>query len=136
MENMRQKSASLLMAILLLLGLTVPASASAREDLQMAVEKSEAYMLQAVKDPQVGSIGGEWAVIGLARSGYAVPQSYYDQYMKTVERYVNAHDGKLHDKKYTEYSRVILALTAIGADPSDVAGYDLLAPLGDFEKIV
>lgn len=136
MEKIIQKGVRLLMVILMTLGLTVPVNASVRTDLQTAVEKSAAYMLQAVKDPQVGSIGGEWAVIGLARSGYGVPQSYCDKYLKTVENYVKAHGGKLHDKKYTEYSRVVLALTAIGADPSNVAGYDLLAPLGDFEKTV
>ena len=42
----------------------------------------------------------------------------------------------LHERKYTEYSRVILALTAIGRDPSKVAGYNLLMPLGDFEKTI
>ena len=44
--------------------------------------------------------------------------------------------GVLHERKYTEYSRVILALTAIGRDPSKVAGYNLLTPLGDFEKTI
>ena len=38
--------------------------------------------------------------------------------------------------KHTEYSRVILALTAIGRDPSKVAGYNLLMPLGDIEKTI
>ena len=38
--------------------------------------------------PQVGSIGGEWAVLGLARSGYDVPDSYYQDYYATVEAYV------------------------------------------------
>lgn len=49
---------------------------------------------------------------------------------------VKACGGVLHPRKYTEYSRVILALTAIGADPRDVAGYDLLVPLGDFERTI
>jgi hypothetical protein len=93
-------------------------------------------MVQTVRDPQVGSIGGEWAVIGLARSGYAVPEQYYQDYYNTVEKYVGACEGVLHRKKFTEYSRVILALTAIGKDPSNVAGYNLLKPLGDYEKTI
>lgn len=36
--------------------------------------------------------------------------------------------------RYTEYSRLILALTAIGRDPQNVGGYDLLLPLADLEK--
>lgn len=91
-------------------------------------------MLRTVKTPQVGSVGGEWAVIGLARSGYDIPQEYWDSYYAAVEDYVKEQNGVLHAKKYTEYSRVVLALTAIGADPTDVAGYNLLTPLGDFEK--
>jgi hypothetical protein len=89
-----------------------------------------------VKSPQVGSVGGEWAVMELARSGYDVPESYYRDYYATVEEYVKACDGVLHTKKYTEYSRVILALTAIGKDPSNVAGYDLLKPLGDYDRTI
>lgn len=45
-------------------------------------------------------------------------------------------NGVLHEVKYTEYSRVVLALSAIGKDPCDVAGFDLLAPLEDLEKVV
>ncbi len=47
----------------------------------------------------------------LARSGYDVLDSYYEDYYRAVEVYVKAADGLLHDKKFTEYSRVILALT-------------------------
>ena len=126
---------ALLLTVVMLVSMT-PVSALSQSDLQTAVTGSAAHMLKTVKKPQVASIGGEWAVIGLARSGYDVPQSWYDNYYETVEAYVEDCGGVLHNRKYTEYSRVILALTAIGADPSDVAGYDLLAPLGDFEKTI
>ena len=65
-----------------------------------------------------------------------VPANYYDDYYARVEKYVKNCAGVLHERKYTEYSRVILALTAIGRDPSNVAGYNLLTPLGDFEKTI
>ena len=123
------------LSLTLLLGLALPSTA-AKPELQTAMETSTAYMLRTVQEPQVGSVGGEWAVIGLARSGCDVPQSYWDQYYNTVEDYVEDHKGNLHDKKYTEYSRVIVALTAIGANPADVAGYNLLTPLGDFDKTI
>ena len=42
--------------------------------------------------------------------------------------------GVLSERKYTEYSRVILALSALGKDARDVAGFDLTLPLGDYEK--
>lgn len=84
----------------------------------------------------MGSIGGEWAVLGLARSGYAVPEEYYQNYYQTVEEYVKACGGVLHETKYTEYSRVIIVLTAIGKDPTNVAGYNLLTALGDYDKTI
>ena len=133
MRRIKRISAWIL-ALAILLTLTVPALAA--PSVQSEMQGSAAYMVSAVKAPEVGSIGGEWAVIGLARSGYSVPADYYDEYYTRVEKYVKNCNGVLHDRKYTEYSRVILALTAIGRDPSKVAEYNLLTPLGDFEKTI
>lgn len=107
-----------------------------QETVKSALDDTASYVYKTVKDPQVGSIGGEWAVLGLARSGYSVPAEYYQDYYNTVVEYVKACKGVLHEKKYTEYSRVIVALTSIGADPSNVGGYNLLTPLGDFDKTI
>ena len=133
MRRIKRISAWIL-TLAILLTLTVPAFAAS--SVQSEVQGSAAYMVSAVKSPEVGSIGGEWAIIGLARSGYSVPADYYDEYYTRVEKYVKNCSGVLHERKYTEYSRVILALTAIGRDPSNVAGYNLLTPLGDFEKTI
>lgn len=130
------RSLTLLLTLCLVLSLTVPAWAVSNDELQSHATKSGAYILDTVKNPQVGSIGGEWAVLGLARSGYDVPDGYFEEYYATVEAYVKACSGALHVKKYTEYSRVIVALTAIGKNPSDVAGYNLLTALGNFDKII
>lgn len=136
MVRLKKRALSLLLVLILVIGLCVPAVAVSKGELTSAVTESASYMLNAVKGPQVGSIGGEWAVIGLARSGYDVPQKYWDNYYAAVEDYVESCKGVLHKKKYTEYSRVVVALTAIGADPTNVAGYDLLKPLGDFDKTI
>ena len=94
------------------------------------------YLYETVKEPQVASIGGEWAVLGLARCDMDIPDEYFENYYQTVIKYVKDSGGVLHNKKYTEYSRVIVALTAIGKNPQNVAGYNLLAPLGDYEKTI
>lgn len=94
------------------------------------------YLYETVKEPQVGSIGGEWAVLGLARCDMDIPDEYFENYYQRVTRYVKDCGGVLHNKKYTEYSRVIVALTAIGKNPKNVAGYNLLTPLGDYEKTI
>lgn len=126
----------LLLLLALAVGMAIPAAAVTENELAAAVSDTAEYIYKTVKSPQVGSIGGEWAVLGLARSGYDVPQEYWDSYYATVEEYVEACKGVLHEKKYTEYSRLIVALTAIGADPRNVAGYNLLTALGDFDKTI
>lgn len=136
MKHLKKRAAGFLLILALITGLCVNAGAVETTDLRRLTEESAAWMLAAVPVPQVGSIGGEWAVIGLARSGYAVPRDYWDRYMQQVEQTVKDCGGVLHARKYTEYSRLVLALTAIGADPTDVDGYDLLTPLGDYEKVI
>lgn len=137
MRQIHTRSAAWLLSLTLLFGLNGPALAAvSHSDLKSAAALSGAYILGTGAAPQVGSIGGEWAVLGLARSGCAVPQDYWDTYYAGVEAYVTACQGVLHDKKYTEYSRLCVALTAIGADPTDVAGYNLLTALGDYDQTV
>ena len=131
-----KRTLTILLCLVFAINLCLPVSAISEKKLISEVNKSAEYMLNTVKHPQVGSIGGEWAVIGLARSGYNVPQEYWDNYYATVEEYVKACNGVLHKRKYTEYSRVVVALTSIGADPTNVGGYNLLIPLGDFEKTI
>lgn len=133
MKNIRR---ILALMLTLVMGTGCCLCASAASNVETEMSKTAAYIVATVKSPEVGSIGGEWAVLGLARAGYAVPTGYYEDYYGRVERYVEDCKGILHERKYTEYSRVILALTSIGKDPSTVAGYNLLTPLGDFEKTI
>lgn len=127
---------SLALVLACLLALAVPAIAAKEPDLKSLVEGSAKYMLSAVKEPEPGDIGGEWAVLGLARSGYTVPDGYFEGYYGKLEAYVKECKGVLHARKYTDYSRVIITLSAIGKDPRNVGGYNLLTPLGDYEKTI
>ena len=92
--------------------------------------KTHSDMLDTIKTDEL-TFGSEWLVIALARSGRDVPDSYYDSVVKAVQ----SAKGQLSDKKSTEYARTILALTAIGKDPADVGGYDLLAGLADMDDV-
>lgn len=96
--------------------------------------KTVAYLSASVPDPGVSSIGGEWAVIGLARND-SLPADYAASYYSNLVRTLRDAGGVLHRVKYTEYSRVVLALSSLGFDPTDVAGYDVLSPLGDFDQV-
>ena len=92
--------------------------------------KTYSDALDAVKTEEL-TFGSEWLAIALARSGRSVPDSYYDSVVKAVQD----AKGQLSDRKFTEYSRTILALTAIGKDPTDVGGYDLLSKLADMDDV-
>ncbi len=132
----KRKIISLVIALSLLFALASPAMALSDDELREAVAQAAQYMENAVKNPQPGSVGGEWAVIGLARSAHEIPDEYYQNYYSVVEDYVEACKGVLHRKKYTEYSRIIVALSSIGKDARNVAGYDLTYALGDYDKTI
>lgn len=86
--------------------------------------------------PIVDSIGGEWRVIGLSRASQ-ISDTFKEGYFKNAYEYVKAiGSSKLHKAKSTDNSRMILALTSLGYDVTDIAGYNLLEPLGDFDYVV
>ena len=105
------------------------------DSVQDVLNDTAAYLTAYVERPAVGSAGGEWLVLGLARSGVPAPDGYFEGYYENVCAYVREKGGVLHERKYTEYARVVLALTAIGKNPADVCGYNLLAYLGDYERV-
>ena len=94
------------------------------------------FILDTVTEPSVGSVGGEWSVLGLSRSGIDVPCEYYENYYDRVAEYVKNQNGVLSKNKYTEYSRVVITLCAIGKDPADVCGYNLITPLLDYDSVI
>lgn len=109
---------------------------SGNKDVKGHIAAAAAFLQHAVPDPVVASVGGEWTVLGLARSGLDIPEQYYAIYYANAEKTLKEKSGKLHHVKYTEYDRVILALTAIGKPVDNVAGYDLRAPLADFDTLI
>lgn len=134
MRNIKRAFCAL-MALCLLAGV-LPVRAAAQDQAETAYQAAAQYLCSQVDTPQPGSVGGEWLVLGLLRGGYSVPDGYYDGYVKALDGYVAENGGVLSTRKYTEYSRAALALTALGQDPSDVGGYNLLIPLGDYDKTV
>ena len=92
------------------------------------IYKTTGDFMATLGTPTVNSTGGEWMVIGLARSGRTVPAGYYDNVVKYVKANADANE-RLHPTKVTDNARVILALTAIGKDVTNVGGHNLLKGL-------
>ena len=126
------------LALMLALSLLLCACGGAEEKVDAAAlaEQTAALLLEQNPGPVPGSLGGEWLVLGMCRLGYSLPQGWIDGYRAKLEQYVADCGGVLHDRKYTEYSRVVLTVTAMGGDARSVAGYDLTAPLEDYEQTV
>ena len=92
------------------------------------IYKTTGDFMATLGTPTVSSTGGEWMVIGLARSGRTVPAGYYDNVVEYVKAKADANE-RLHPTKVTDNARVILALTAIGKDVTNVGGHNLLKGL-------
>ena len=134
MKRMKKWTA-LVLALLMLWALAGCGEQKAAEP-EDPVAQTAQWLLENVPEPALGPVGGEWTVLGLVRGEQELPEGYLENYYTRLCDAVAEKDGILHEKKYTEYSRVILALTAIGKDPADVAGFDLLQPLADHKKTI
>lgn len=71
----------------------------------------------------------DWDVIALARSGRQVPNEYY----KALEGYTKEKDGIF--RLVTDYERMVLAATAIGKDPTNVAGHNFIELIYNNERM-
>ena len=98
------------------------------------IYKTTGDYMSKLGTPSVGSVGGEWMAIGLARSGRTVPAGYYDNVVEYVKAKADANE-RLHRAKVTDNARVILALTAIGKDVTNVGGHNLLKGLDNMAYV-
>ena len=130
-KRIRQVISGLITLMLIICAL--PVSALSAENKSKFNETAE--YLSDIFIPQVGSIGGEWLVIGLARSeklNDEQKQSYYG----AVKSYVKSvSSDRLHKRKSSDNSRVVLALSAIGENAANIGGYNLIKPLSDFDYV-
>ena len=99
---------------------------------------AKAYIQSAVSAPVVSYLFGEWAVLGQARAKVPLSEAYIAAYYEKVVAYVKANIGsdgilrKPDDKNtpvITDNERIVLALTAIGKDPANMGGENLLKAL-------
>ena len=129
---MKRSLPILLIICILCAWLAVPAAAAESEAGRAGLRGAQHLFASA---PVLDETGG-WAVIAAARGGFAVPEGYYVPYLSALREQLRASGGARSASRSTEYSCAVLALTAIGEDPANVDGYDLLKPLGDFDITV
>ena len=142
---MKKRIVSLLLIMTLALTMTFGggaafAAAASQSEITKAFENCGDYIYETVTEPIYGSTGGEWVMYGLAQADYPMSDEYIAKYQANVEKAVKEGyrgvPGQLHDRKYTEYSRVIVAYAALGLDPTNIAGYNMVEKLADFDSVV
>lgn len=123
---------SLVMVLTLALSSSASVWAAGNVSWKTAMSKTESYMTKKLGNP---TYGDEWALLGLARNGAAVTDATYEKYCRNLEKVLAEKDGVLDARKYSEYSKVILTLTAMGKDPQNIGGYNLFEKLADFTMV-
>lgn len=108
-----------------------PASVDLVADYRTMQSETGAYIL-ANYDASVG-LGMEWKALGLARNGTPGAEEWLETYYAALVDDVVAKNGVLGAA--TEYERIILAVTALGRDVTDVGGFNLLEGIADQSKL-
>lgn len=136
-KNGLKKAVAILLIVMVALITLMPRSTAAAES---QITKDEAYTkvgeyLSGLAAEKGLAANNEWLVMGLARAGL-LTDAQTEEYYESVEAYI---DGIVNEKgqlkKSTDNSRIILALTAIGEDVTDVGGHNLLAGLSDLTYV-
>lgn len=127
----------LVLAFILLLSTLVSGcgTPNLEENLDKVTEETANYVMEATPNVVPGSIGGEWALIGVKDSGIKVDKSYEDDYLKQAANLVARKKGVISEDKRTEYARLSLGLVACGQNPSEFSGYNLISPLDDYDAV-
>lgn len=115
-------------------------SLSAGTDVSKQLRTTLDYLYKNASAADDVSKIGEWTIISLCsadRDKNELRARYLDYITKRVRNEVpcKTPTGTLHEHKATENAKAVLALCAIGADPADIGGYDLTAPLRDVDWV-
>ena len=98
------------------------------------IYKTTGDCIEKLPGDELNGFGSEWYILGLARSGRKVSDDYY----KAIEKYVSENideNGRLDEKRATDNAKLVLVLSALGRDVTDVGGHDLLQALSDMDYV-
>jgi len=141
---MRKKLLAGLIVIVILIGITTPVAASADTDWETAMNRSLDWIRsELTPSPLVGSVGGEWAILALARADRLSANDPWlsgwfadlENLLADIDRLAAAGNNIQNPpsagtfpsalRRWTDFQRVTLALGALGVDASNFNGRDL-----------
>ncbi|MGN0671072.1 MAG: hypothetical protein ACI4KE_00430, partial [Anaerovoracaceae bacterium] len=120
-------------AVMVLAVSSSSAYAASDTDINRAIKEAGNYLYTATPDP---GFGHEWIMYSLSKSGCNLPDEYISSYSSAASSMVAEVKGELSSRKYTEYSRVVLAYAQLGLNPQNVSGYNLVEKLYDYDAVV
>ncbi len=71
----------------------------------------------------------EGYLLGLGRAGYPVDSNLYSGYYDSVKNYLASHNNRF--ESVSECAKVVIALNAIGYDPTNINGVDITQQLNE-----
>lgn len=98
------------------------------------IYKTTGDYIEKLPGDELNAFGSEWYILGLARSGRNVSDDYY----KAIEKYVPENideNGRLDEKRATDNAKLVLVLSALDKDVTDVGWHDLLQALSDMDYV-
>lgn len=99
---------------------------AAHNEVQQAKQETIAFLLER-------GVSTEWEAIGLARAGVEVPSEYEEYFYQNFEDQVKSKSGTGR-LKITDVQRLTMAAVAIGKDPGNIRGFNLLDKIYNSEN--
>ena len=101
------------------------ALAMAKEDI--------AHGVQYLQGKSLENYENEWNIFSILRSGETIEQGKLDKYYESVVKQLNTISKNM---RVTDLARVALALEAMGKNPTDVGGFNVLEAIYNHEKMM
>ena len=111
-------------------------SGSGEGSIDSVINDAAEFLVENVEVDSIDSMGGGWVPFALKMSGTdAADDDYYAAYYDSVRAAVKNSGGVLSEDRPTANERVSMNLKALGADPTNVEGEDLMKVVDDYDKI-
>ena len=98
--------------------------------------RAQSYWIRTEEPPVCGR--DDWAVFDLMRNAVqsgTIQLKNYQAYYASAEELAKQTHGKMNAGTAPELARIVLAVTVLGYNAADVAGYDLTAELNRSERV-
>lgn len=92
-----------------------------------------AHGVQYLQGQSLENYGKEWNIFSILRSGATIEQGKLDKYYESVVKQLNTNSKNM---RVTDLARVALALEAMGKNPTDVGGFNVLEAIYNHEEMM